>query len=148
MTDGGEGAFDRVAGADMLPVFRREVGEGEQRLAIFGQAVGGLVVFRLVLGKEAIEGFLGVVAALGHPDFLEVRLGSGLHRLGELVQDVERLVEPTSLMTRDAELLLQRLPEPQERRRRWRVRAPPTDRGFSDPSGAQSRTGALSRKPV
>ena len=84
MADGGKRTLDRVAGADVLPVFRREVIEGEQRLAI--------------LGQEAIEGLLGIVAALGHPDFLEVRLGSGLNRFRQLVQDVERFMEPTALM--------------------------------------------------
>ena len=45
MTDGGKGALDRVAGADVLPVLGREVVESEQRVAVLGQAIGGLVVF-------------------------------------------------------------------------------------------------------
>ena len=97
----------------MLPVFGGEVVEGEQRVSVLGQAIGGLVVFGLVLGKETIEGFLGIVAPLGHPDFSEIRLGPGLNRLWEFVEDVHRFVNPASLMAGGAELLLQRLPEPQ-----------------------------------
>ena len=36
MPDRGKGAFDRVAGADGLPMFGREVVEGEQRVPVFG----------------------------------------------------------------------------------------------------------------
>ena len=38
----------------------REVVEREQRFPILGEAGSGLVVFGLVLGKEAVEGFLRV----------------------------------------------------------------------------------------
>ena len=40
-----------------MRVFRREVVEGEQQIAILSQAIGGLV-----LGKEAVKGLLGIVA--------------------------------------------------------------------------------------
>jgi len=52
VADRGKRAFDRVAGTDVLAVFGREFVEGEQRITIRGQAIGGLVVFDLVLGKE------------------------------------------------------------------------------------------------
>ena len=38
--DGGEGRFDRVRGSHMLPVFGREVVEGQEHVAAFLQAVG------------------------------------------------------------------------------------------------------------
>jgi len=87
MMDRGKGAFDRVAGADMLPVLGREIIEGEQDFPILGQTIGGLVVLRPVLGKKTIEGLLGIITTLDHPDLFEARLGSGLHGLGELVED-------------------------------------------------------------
>src|SRR5215212_11694751 len=39
--DGSEGAFDRVAGPDVLPVLGGEVVEGEQALTVLAQADGG-----------------------------------------------------------------------------------------------------------
>ena len=96
MPDGGEGALDRVACTDGLSVFGWEVIEGKQHVVILDQTIGGLVVFGLVLGKKTIEGFLGIVAPLGHPDFSEIRLGSELNRLRELVEDIHRFVNPAS----------------------------------------------------
>ncbi len=40
MTHGGKRAFDRVRGSHMLPMLGREVIEGQQDLAVFGQALG------------------------------------------------------------------------------------------------------------
>ena len=48
---GGESALDRVRGPQVFPVLGREIVEGEQGLAIFCQALGGLVVFQLVGGR-------------------------------------------------------------------------------------------------
>jgi hypothetical protein len=56
----------------------REIVEGQQGFPILGQAGGGLVVFGLVLGEEPVEGLLGVLAAFGLPNLLQVRLGFGL----------------------------------------------------------------------
>ena len=66
MADGGECALDGVAGADVLPMLGREIVERQQRLAILGQARGCLVVFRMVFGEEAVEGFFGIGTSLGH----------------------------------------------------------------------------------
>jgi hypothetical protein len=49
MTDGCEGAFDRVGRSQVLPVFGGEVVEGEQHVAILDQAFDCLVVLRAVL---------------------------------------------------------------------------------------------------
>ncbi len=46
--------------------------------------------------------------ALGHPDFLEIRLGSSLNGFRELVEDVHRFMHPAPLMPHRAEFLLQR----------------------------------------
>ncbi len=43
-----EDAFDGVRGAQMVPVLGREVEEGQERLAVLGQAFGGLGVFGTV----------------------------------------------------------------------------------------------------
>src|SRR3954454_13451496 len=50
--DGGEHALDGVGGAQMVPVLGREVVEGEQRVAVLGQAGDRLLVFGpVLLGK-------------------------------------------------------------------------------------------------
>lgn len=98
MTHGCEGALDGIAGADVLPMLGREIVERQQRLAILGQAISGFIVFGLVLGKKAIEGFLGLVAAFGHPCFLEIRLRFGLNRFRHFVEHIHGFVDPAPLL--------------------------------------------------
>ena len=59
VTDGCKGALDGIAGADMFPVLGRKVVERQQRLAILGQTIGGLIVLRPVFGQEAVERLFG-----------------------------------------------------------------------------------------
>ncbi len=59
-----------------------EVVEGEQRLAVFGQALDGLVVLDAIGFDERIQGSLGGVPGLRHPDVLQCTLGFGLQALG------------------------------------------------------------------
>ena len=75
MADGREGALDRVGRAQVLPVLGGEVVEGEQHVAILRQAFDRLVVLRAVDFHESIEGGLGVLPGLGHPDVLQCPLG-------------------------------------------------------------------------
>ena len=103
MTDGGEGALDRVAGADVLSTLGADVVEGE--------AFGGLGAFRVVLCKETIKGLVSLITALGHPDFLEIRLGSWLDGFREFFEDVHHLIDPTPLVAGDREFLFQRFSE-------------------------------------
>ena len=49
----GERALDRICAAQVLPMLGGEVVEGEQRLAIFGQAFDRLLIFRSVAFREA-----------------------------------------------------------------------------------------------
>ena len=58
-----------------------KVVEGEQRLPVPDQAGGGLVVLGAVGVDEVVEGSLGRIASLGHPDRVQVLLGLGLHVL-------------------------------------------------------------------
>ena len=55
MPHGGKGAFDRVRGPEVFPVFSGEIIECEQGLAILCQALGGLIVFPLVGCDEGVE---------------------------------------------------------------------------------------------
>ena len=58
MTHGGEDAFDGVGRAQVDPMLGGEVEEGQQGLAVFGQAFDRLVVLA-VFQREAVDGFLG-----------------------------------------------------------------------------------------
>ena len=53
---------------NVLPVLGGEVVEGEQRLPVFHQAGRGLVVLGAVGVDEWVEGGLGRLPGLGHPD--------------------------------------------------------------------------------
>ena len=112
VADGGEGAFDGVRCPDVLPVFGREVVEGEQIGSVFGQAFDCPVVFHSVSLDEEIEGGVGLSFGLGHPDVFQMRLGLGLDRLGHGVQNICGLVDPAPLDPGLAVNLVQGGPEP------------------------------------
>jgi len=61
-----------------------EVIEGQQRIAILGQAFGGFLVLDLVTLDECIERSLSVSLRLGHPDLLQRAFGLGLLALRQL----------------------------------------------------------------
>jgi hypothetical protein len=88
-----------------------EVEEGEQRLAILDQAGDGPIVLRRVLGREGGERRLGRRSVGRQPDLPQVLPSIGLQRLRQLVQNIDRLVDPTALVPGGREHLLQRFPE-------------------------------------
>ncbi len=94
VADGRERAFDYVGRAQMLPVLGREVVEGQQRVAILGQAFHRLVVFDAPGLDEGVERCERILLGLGHPDLLERLLGFRVQALRQLVQDVGGLVYP------------------------------------------------------
>lgn len=57
--DGGEDTSDRIRGAQMVPVFGREVEEGQQPLTVLRHAVEGLGIPGLVFVSEDGRGDLG-----------------------------------------------------------------------------------------
>ena len=66
MPDGGVGAFDWVAGPDVLPMLGREVVECQQIGAILGQAFDGGRVFHAVSLDEEIERGIGTCLGFRH----------------------------------------------------------------------------------
>ena len=113
MSDGGEGAFDGIGGADVLPMLSWEVIEGQQHVAIFGQLAHGFVVFHAIGCDEDVKGRVGIHAGFGLPNIMQMTFGFGLHRLRHRVQNMTGLVEPTALFFRGPKDLAQRMPEPQ-----------------------------------
>lgn len=67
-----KGRFDPVAGADVDPVFGREVVERQHGGPVLGQAVHGLGVFGLIARQRAVKGVAGGVASLGHPHVMQI----------------------------------------------------------------------------
>src|SRR4029077_17176607 len=93
------------------PSLGRKTVEGEQHVAILDQTFDRLVVLRAVDFRESIEGGLGVLPGLGHPDVLERPLGFALQTLRQPVEDVGGLVHPAALLARLGPDLGKRLPE-------------------------------------
>lgn len=62
---GGEGDLDRVGGPQVSPVLGREVVEGEQHVAVLGQALRGHGILGFV-GQEPIEGLRLSVRLVEH----------------------------------------------------------------------------------
>src|SRR4051812_45638527 len=73
MPHGREHALDRVRRTEVVPVLGREVVEGEQRLAVLGQAGDGAIVLRRVLGLEGRERRLGGRPVGRQPDLAQGR---------------------------------------------------------------------------
>ena len=90
----------------------REVVEGEQRLAVLGQAGHCLLVLGAVFLGEGIHRGLRRGAGFGLPDLAQLGLHRRLHGFRELVEHVGGLVNPASLMARARKDLVKRLPEP------------------------------------
>src|SRR5689334_24714455 len=96
MPHGGECAFNRVGGPQVLPMLRREVVKRQQRLAVLRQATHRLVVLDGVGLDKGIESGVGVVLRLGHPDVLQRALGLRLLALRQPIEHIGHLVHPSS----------------------------------------------------
>lgn len=73
-----EGRFDRVRGAQMLPVFSREIVKRQQFVAILRQLFGHLRVLCRISVDEVIECNQRISARGCHPDLLHRLFGPGL----------------------------------------------------------------------
>ena len=69
--DGGEDTLYRVGRTDVLPVFRREVVESQQLVAVFHQLGHGLLIFHAIGFNEEIEGGIRFLLGLGLLIFVE-----------------------------------------------------------------------------
>ena len=95
-----------------LPMLGREVVEGQQLGAVLDQAFGGLWVFRLEGFDEQIKCVMRVLSRFRLPNVMQHFRGLGLGRLGQAIQHVAGLVNPTALLTGAWVDLLQGGPEP------------------------------------
>src|ERR1019366_6514884 len=106
----------------MFPMLGGEVVEGEERIAVLGEAFDGLFVFDAIGCDERIEGVLGGLAGLRHPDALQRERGLALQALWQLVQDLRGFVPPTALRSRLRPPLIARLPEAERPVRHGKLR--------------------------
>ena len=106
-----------------------EVVERQQLVAVLLQARDGLGVLRLVDLDEAVEGFVGLLAARGHPDLMDAILRLRLQPLGQLVEHAPGLAVLCTQHFRGAAdawrgtpaAALSRSPPPETPRRPWRA---------------------------
>ncbi len=91
----------------------REVVESQQRVSIFAQAVGRLLVFQRVALDEGVERQLGCGLGFGHPDLLQRAFGFRVLALRQLGKYVGGLVHPAALLARFRPDLTGGLPEPE-----------------------------------
>ena len=75
MSDRGEGRFNRIAGADALPMLSWEFEECHEFGPIFLQAQRRLGILGLIGFDEQIEGLLRILFGLGLPDVVDRGFG-------------------------------------------------------------------------
>ena len=79
MPDRGESAFNRVCCSDVLPVLGREVIEGEQHIAVFGQLAYRFVVFHAVGRDKEVKSSRRIHVCFGLPNVMQMALCFGLN---------------------------------------------------------------------
>lgn len=84
-------------GAQVHPVFRRKVVEGEQGFAVLGELVGGLRASCAVALQQGIEGGGRLRSGRRHPDLVQRSLGLARHAPGQFVEHVGALVYSPAL---------------------------------------------------
>ena len=97
-TDGGEGRFDRVGGAQVFPVLAGEVVEGHHPRPVAPQGVGGGGMLRAVALNEEIAEPLGLGARGGVGHLAQQLPRLGLQAPRQAVEDVADLVIPAALL--------------------------------------------------
>ena len=125
----------------MHPVRGWKIVEREEDVLVFFQALAGLRVFVPIQTQKLIIEGQGILFCRRLIHLMDQRFGLGLQFLGQLIQNVGRLVYPAALMPRSRIDLFERLPEPH---RRQPLPGRAQDRAASDPAAALS-TKARSR---
>ena len=89
----------------------REIVEGKHHVAVLAQTLAGLGIFVLVAAQEAVVGRQGILSGGRQVHLVQQTLGIRAHPLGQLVEDIGRLMHPTLLGAGARQRLLQSLPE-------------------------------------
>ena len=97
MTDGGEAAFDRVAGADALPVLCRKVIKGQQFLAILLQTKRGFGEFSSWLSTNRSKAFSAHTLRSACQMSCRARLALGCDDFGRRFKNIHAFVHPATM---------------------------------------------------
>ena len=89
----------------------REIEERQQCVAVPEKAIDGFVVLGRVFLGEGRQRGVGDSAVFGEPDFAQIPMRVGLNRLRQLVENVQGLVLPASLVTGRGKGFVQGLPK-------------------------------------
>ena len=112
MPDRSKGGFNRIAGANTLPMLGRKVEECHELFAVFLQAEHRLGILGLVGFDEQIKGLVRVVLGLGLPDIVYGSFSLWLRQLWQAIEHVHRLVLPATLVAGRGVDLIHGSPEP------------------------------------
>ena len=114
MPDRGKGRFNRITGADALPMLGVEVEECHQLFAVLLQAQRRFGIFGLVDFDEQIKRLFRIIFGLGLPNVVDRGLGLWLGQLWKAVKYVHRFVLPAPLMSCGGVDLIHGSPKPHE----------------------------------
>ncbi|MGF7212794.1 hypothetical protein GGE65_007429 [Skermanella aerolata] len=92
MPNRGKDTFYGVRGPHVIPMLGREAVEGQQGIAVLGQALDGPRVLGAVLLLEGIKSTLRCLEVGRHPDLPQVLLDRGLDGFRHLVDNVASFV--------------------------------------------------------
>ena len=84
----GESGLDSIGRAQMNPVGSRKVEESEQLFLVLNQIVGCFWIAVLKFHCETADFFYGRLPVWSAHDLVQLRFGSRLNPLGQLVQDI------------------------------------------------------------
>jgi hypothetical protein len=70
------------------PVLGGIVEVGQQGIAVVGDLGDGLGPLDAIIGREGVDGPLGVAAVLRHDDLVERPAGAGMDTLGQRTQNI------------------------------------------------------------
>ena len=99
MADHDKGAFDRIAGADALPILVGEVEECHEVFAVFLHAQRHFGIFGLIGFGEQVRGLFRIIFGLGLPNVVNRVMSLWLRQLGQAIEYVDCLVLPTPLLS-------------------------------------------------
>lgn len=99
MADHDKGAFDRITGADALPILGGEVEECHEVFAVFLQAQRHFGIFGLIGFGEQVRGLFRIIFGLGLPNVVDRVMSLWLKQLGQAIEYVDCLVLPTPLLS-------------------------------------------------
>ena len=99
MADHDKGAFDRITGADALPILGGEVEECHEVFAVFLHAQRHFGIFGLIGFGEQVRGLFRIIFGICLPNVVDRIMSLWLRQLGQAIEYFDCLVLPTPLLS-------------------------------------------------